>query len=163
MVYVSTKIKKNAAEAFDREIIETEEFSLIKPEGLMHPLRDKSEFAFEAFSKDFGDGNLKNYWQANAELAVHTNKSFTEVCAPIKVSAEIFSSDEIEKDPTSKPNVCLYKGEQIIDEVKKVVFWKVAESSSKKKVYEFRVFVLKEYEANYADRVRTMLESFTVK
>ena len=88
MVFVSTKIKKNAAQAFEREIIETEEFSLIKPEGLLHPLRDNSEFAFEAYSKEFGDEDLRNFWRANAELLVHDGKSLKTVCAEIKNFAD---------------------------------------------------------------------------
>src|SRR5687768_9390305 len=84
MVYVSTRIKKSAAAAYDREIIETEEFRIVKPKGFMHPLRENSEFAFEAFSEDYGDGELRNFWQSNAELLVHSNKKFKDVCAEAK-------------------------------------------------------------------------------
>ena len=38
MVWVSTRIKRNAAKAFEREEIETAEFSLTKPEGFLAPV-----------------------------------------------------------------------------------------------------------------------------
>ena len=54
MVWASTRIKKNAAAAFDAEVIETESFSIRKPEGFLHVLNDDSGLAFRSYSKDFG-------------------------------------------------------------------------------------------------------------
>jgi hypothetical protein len=55
MAYASTKIKKTAAEAFAAETIETDQFTFQKPEGFLIPIREDSEFAIEARSKEFGD------------------------------------------------------------------------------------------------------------
>lgn len=163
MVYVSTKVKKNAARAFEREIVETEEFCLTKPDGLMHPLREKSDFAFEAFSKSFGDGDLRNFWQVNAELLVHNGKTLKDVCERIKSSSETIVAEEILKDTPHGQRICLLEGEQIIDEVKKKVFWKVVESVSRKKVFEFRIFVLEKHLSDFIGRIEEMTESFRVK
>src|SRR6185436_16743158 len=55
MVYVSTRIKRSAAKAFDQEVVETDEFTITKPEGLFIPT-DATDLAFAAYSKDFGTG-----------------------------------------------------------------------------------------------------------
>ena len=44
MVYASTKIKRSAAQAFEEETIETDEFYLVKPEGFLNPIGNASEF-----------------------------------------------------------------------------------------------------------------------
>src|SRR5687767_8261126 len=38
MVYASTRIKRTAAAAFDRETVDTEDFIIQKPEGFLHNL-----------------------------------------------------------------------------------------------------------------------------
>ncbi len=163
MVYVSTRIKKSAATAFERERIETDEFRLIKPEGLLHPLRDKSEFAFEAYSKGFGAENLRNIWQSNAELLVHSDKNFKEVCSIAKKSAEEIILENILKETPADQRICLIEGKQTLDDVKKRVFWKIVESVSQKKVYELRVFVLEGNLPEFGEKAKEMLESFTIK
>lgn len=162
MVYVSTKIKKSAEQAYNREFVETAEFSLVKPEGYLHPLRDKSEFAFEAYSQNYGEGNLKNVWQSNAEMVVHSNKNFKEVCAEAKKNADEILSENVLKETPEDQRICLLEGEKIIDEVKKHVFWKIVESVSQEKVYELRIFVLEENLPEFDQKVKEMLESFTL-
>lgn len=163
MVYVSTRIKRSAAQAFGAETVETEEFRIVKPEGFMHPLRDKSEFAFEAYSQDFGKENLRNFWQSNAELLVHSDKKFKDVCTDAKKSADKILSEKVLKETSADQRICLIEGEQISDEVKKHVFWKIVESLSQKKVYEFRAFILENHLPENSRRIQEMLESFTVK
>src|SRR5947209_4631995 len=53
MVYASTRIRRNAAEAFEPETIVTPEFSIKKPEGMLHVLNGDRRYAFEAYSRDF--------------------------------------------------------------------------------------------------------------
>ncbi len=163
MVYVSTKIKKSAAQAFERETIETEDFTLVKPEGFMHPLRDESEFAFEAFSKDFGDGELRNIWQANVELLVHSGTNLKEICSKIRNFADSILSEEKIKETPADQRISLIEGEITIDDVHKHVFWKVVESVSQKKVFELRAFVLESNLNDHAQKIEEMFESFRVK
>lgn len=163
MVYISTKIKKSAAAAFNREIIETDDFRLIKPDGLLHPLRDDSEFAFEAYSKNFGAESLRNVWQANAELVVHSDAKFKDICNAVKKSAdEILSEDHLKETPADQ-RICLIEGKQTLDDVKKRVFWKIVESVSQKKVYELRFYVLEGNLPEFGEKAKDMLESFSVK
>lgn len=59
MVWASTRIKKNAAAAFDAETIEANEFIIQKPEGFLHNLNGSPKYIFEAYSKDFSKANDK--------------------------------------------------------------------------------------------------------
>jgi len=59
MVWASTRIKKNAAAAFDAETIETDEFVIQKPEGFLHNLNGDPKFIFEAYSKEYSKANDK--------------------------------------------------------------------------------------------------------
>src|SRR5262245_36415410 len=54
MVYASARIKKSAAMAYDEELIDTDEFSITKPEGFIIPTNGDGRFAFAAYSKEFG-------------------------------------------------------------------------------------------------------------
>ena len=54
MIYASTRIKRTAASAFEAEVIETDDFVIQKPEGMLHVINGNPRFAFEAYSKDFG-------------------------------------------------------------------------------------------------------------
>src|ERR1044072_6257842 len=76
MAYVSTKIKKSAARAFEPETIETDEFIIVKPEGFINPINDESAFAFEAYSKEFGTGDAKNLRQAEMFVSVFSKQDF---------------------------------------------------------------------------------------
>ena len=78
MVYASTKIKKNAAKAYEAESIETAEFSITKPHGFLHPLNGETEYAFEAYSKEFGQDHAEQFRQASAELLVFVDANFEE-------------------------------------------------------------------------------------
>ncbi|CAN5699339.1 hypothetical protein BH24ACI3_BH24ACI3_03120 [soil metagenome] len=54
MVYASTKIKKNAAAAYDEETVATDHLSITKPEGMIIPVKSEKDVLFEAYSRDFG-------------------------------------------------------------------------------------------------------------
>jgi len=71
MVWASTRIKRSAARAFEAEHIEGDGFSLDKPDGFLQKLDDKSEYAFEAYSKDFGRGLAENTRAATAVVVVN--------------------------------------------------------------------------------------------
>lgn len=108
MVIVSTKIKRAAARAYDRETIDKEDFRLEKPNGFLYPLNSDSEFEFEAYSKNYGDKSTRNIWRARIRLRssdginvrkssrdfrIQTRPSFPKKCSttcPIGKSAASF-------------------------------------------------------------------------
>jgi cytochrome c-type biogenesis protein CcmH/NrfF len=55
MFVVSTKIKKAAAAAYEREEVVRPTYSIVKPQGIIIPAAEISDTGFEGVSKDFGD------------------------------------------------------------------------------------------------------------
>jgi hypothetical protein len=56
MVYVSTRIKRSAAEAYEAETVATELFSIRKPDGFVAIAVPEPPLLFQAHTKDFGTG-----------------------------------------------------------------------------------------------------------
>ena len=80
MVYASTRIKRSAAAAFEEETIETDDFSLVKPEGFLNPVENEDFLAFYAFSKDFGEeGKAEKSRQSLIKLKSLAGRSLTEI------------------------------------------------------------------------------------
>ena len=162
MVFVSTKIKKSAAAAFEREVIDTKDFILTKPEGLINPLRENSELAFEAYSKEFGKNDAEEFNQMTAYLRIFSDANFKEICANAKKSiSKIISENVSETD--NKQTICLIEGMNSEKEARFLRIWKIVHSGQRQKVYELQISILENYRADYAARVSEMLESFTVK
>lgn len=59
MAYVSTRIKRSAAAAFEAETIEGEGFTIDKPAGFLHNLNADPKYVFEAYSKEFSTEHPK--------------------------------------------------------------------------------------------------------
>lgn len=163
MVYVSTRIKRSAAEAYEREEIETENFSIIKPDNLMHPFRDKSEYAFEAYSKDFGDGDARSIWRAHALLRVLTDTDFRTARANIKKNSDKVLSDKVVENSPPGQKVRVLETLVTEDEQLRHNFWKIVEDTNSKKVYELKVSLLEKHLDDYREKAREMIESFRIK
>lgn len=135
MAYVSTRIKRSAAEAFEREEIETEDFRLIKPEGFLHLLNSDSDLAFEAYSKNFGAG----------EAAAKTRQA--------RAVVKIYDAYD------GKLNSVI-ESEEVSKGVPVQVFRKILKNG---KFYELEISVLQENRADFIERFNEMLESFALK
>lgn len=156
MVYASTKIKRSAALAFEEETIETDEFYLVKPEGFLNPIGNVSEFAFEAYSKDYGEEEAEKLRQALIVLRVFTDRKFAEVCDDAKRSVDkIVSQEKIGQ------GIFLLKGEKAEKSVDTQIYYKIVKDEQK--TYDLRVTVLAETQAVYVERVVKLIESFRVK
>lgn len=162
MVYVSTRIKKSAARAYEREKVETEEFKLIKPENFIIPLNENSKFAFQARAKDFGENEASNTPQAKIELNVFTNSNFQNVCKDKKKSADKILSEQQSED-LSKQKICRFETEKTEDEIAFSSFHKIVEDKKRNKVYDLNVSVVKDFLDSYKEKVSEVLESFVVK
>ena len=159
MVFVSTKIKKSAARAFEPEMIETEDFRIIKPQGFINPVNEDSAAAFEAYTKELGENDAKNFRQAQANLRVITDSDFEAICENAKTSADrVLSENWFEN-----PRVYLLESETIEQDVTIFSSWKIVENIRKRKIYELQISVIKTYRENYATRTNEMISSFTVK
>jgi len=161
MVYVSTRIKNSAASAFERETIETEEFSIIKPENFISPVGENSEFIFTALSRDFGTGEAEEFKQAQAELRVYPNADFEEVCRNARQSAGKIISEETSESVDEK--ICFLNGEKMETEIETEIFYKIVESKKQNKIYELKISVLSEFREGYSAAVNELLNGFKVK
>lgn len=155
MIYVSTKIKKNAAKAYESEFIETDEFSLTKPAGFLNPLNDVSKFAFEAYSKDFGSEPHQYLRASSIELAAIEGSPPEAVRDEIKnISLKIVSE-------RTKENAVFIEAEHELNGAVVDVFYKVLEGRNK--VWRLRAFVLPEHKDEFLRRIEEVLESFALK
>ena len=136
MAYVSTKIKKAAQQAYEPEALENEYFTITKPEGLIIPVKDKSEFMFEAYSKDFGEDEAGKFNQC---WAVVNEKDGTNY------DVNILESEKIEQDVTIK------------------TYNKTLVSEKLNKSFELEISVIPEYQEKYADGIKLLLQSFNLK
>lgn len=163
MVFVSTKIKKSAAKAFEREVIETEDFIIVKPEGFINPINEDSKFVFEAYTKDSGKNDAEEFRQAQATLSVVSESNFATICENAKTSAGKILSDKLSKNAEQNQNIYFVESEEIKNGVKFISFRKIVESIQKRKIYELQVSVLENYRADFSGKTNEMLESFAVK
>jgi len=159
MVFVSTKIKKSAAQAFEPETIETEDFKITKPKGFINPINVDSVFAFEAYTKELGENDAKNFRQAQANLRVITDSNFEAVCENSKESSDKVLSESWFENPRAY----LFESEKIEEDVPIISSWKIVENIRKGKIYELQISVLKAYREDYAARTGEMIGSFIVK
>jgi hypothetical protein len=163
MVYVSTKIKKSAASAFERETIDKEEFRLVKPEGFISPVDENSKFAFEAYTKEFGKNDAEEFRQAQANLTTISDSSFEAVIEKIKkVEGKVLSEDFSNNAPEAQ-KICLIENEKVQGDVTLTIFNKIVESKKHDKIYHLRISILDAYRETYAGKIDEMLESFVVK
>ncbi len=162
MVYVSTRIKKSAAQAYEPETIDAEDFTINKPAGFINPVNDDSLFAFEAYTKDFGADEAKDFRQARARLRRVSDSSFDAVCKNAKQSAGKVLSKNFSEN-AAQQRIFLIETEGIENDVPISSVWKIVESRERRKIYELQISVLEEYKKNYADEIAEMIESFAVK
>ena len=87
MVYVSTRIKRTAAGAFEEEKIETKEFSITKPAGFIIIESGDPDVPFAAYSKEYGMDEADLIRQVTAILKIHKGNTLEQVSLPIKQNA----------------------------------------------------------------------------
>ncbi len=163
MVIVSTQIKRTAARAFEAEVIETDNFRIVKPSGLMNPIRDASEYAFEAYSKEYGEKKERNIWKAQVYLTVSEGLNFIQIGETAKSEADKILSEEVVKDAPAGQKIRLLEGEKIEDDVSFYVFHKIVESEKQQKTYDLQVKILKAFQDEYLGGVEEMSNSFRLK
>jgi|SRR5687768_5270942 len=153
MVYASTKIKKRAAEAFEPETIETDAYSLRKPEGFLHVI-DSPGHDFEAYSKESGDDN---YQPKRATIEVDAIRDFDLANAREEVrmrSVECAVMDETDSG-------CRIEADEAANEIGLKVFYKLVDAGDV--IYRLRFAVLSKHADDYTRRIDETLDSFTVK
>ena len=153
MVWASTKIKKTAADAFEAESIETEKYSLRKPQGFLHVLGN-SDHEFYAYSKEYGEVS-KSIRRATITIDILGETNIVEVQNAIKRSAEEFkivdqSAGERELETEETANETSMRG-----------FYKIVGTNNG--IFQLRFAAISEHAEEYLSKAKETLDSFTVQ
>lgn len=154
MVWASTKIKKRAADAFEAESIETDTYSLQKPEGFLHVIGDPGH-EFRAYSKEFGEEPNSGVRQATIEIDVFRDNDVAGVRDLIERSAAAT------KIRVESPDACELEAEETANEIDVDAVYKIVVGENV--VYRLRFAVLREHAADYLRKIEETLDSFTVR
>jgi hypothetical protein len=158
MVYASTRIKRSAAQAFEPETVETDEFVIAKPEGFLNVLNGDPQYAFEAYSKDFGDEEEKSVRAATVHLKV-----YPDIGVEDRVNA--IAGDGFEKindiaEVIGDVHYRLIEGRRTDAKSPGRIFYKLAERRDK--TFELKVDALDSVPETMR-RAEALLDSFEIK
>jgi hypothetical protein len=159
MVYVSTKIKKAAAREFEPETVEKEDFRLEKPGGFLYPLNKENDFAYEAYSKTYGDKGTRNIWRARTRLRVSDGLNIRKLINEIKKDEIDFSEKVLDDLPEGQIGSIVRTSKED-DDVDYRVLRKIVGNKSTNKTYELKTTILCPYEDEYTDDICEMMRSF---
>ncbi len=154
MAWASTKIKKRAADAFEAETIETESYSMQKPEGFLHVLGDPGHEVY-AYSREFGEGAYSKIRRATIEIDIVKDASLADVRNAIKSSA---ADVEVIRET---PSECELETEETANENSFHCFYKIIGARSP--IYRLRFAVLSQHSDEYLRKVKETLDSFSVR
>jgi hypothetical protein len=150
MVYTSTKLKKSAAKALEREIVETESFSITKPEGFVHVLNGDPAYIFEAYSKEFGKAGKQDVRQTTARLRSLQNTNANEVALDVKKTlAEPISEGEYITGLKSD-------GDTVFEVCHRIV-------AKNGNIFDLEVTVMHDHADDLQEKIHELLGSFRVR
>jgi hypothetical protein len=158
MVYASTRIKRSAAAAFEPETIETEEFYIEKPDGMLHVLNGDPAKEFESYSKEYGKGAQDNIRQIRAEIIKMQGRSLSSAAADALRAVDSPSrTDEI----IDERKYTVIEGDSEEKDVPLRITYKLAVSGDR--LYQLKVTSAGELDAEAQARVDRLVSSFVVK
>lgn len=158
MVYASTRIKRSVARAFEAENIDLDQFSLFKPDGFLHVINGDPEYAFQAYSKEFGEGNASSRRQATIDLRIVTDKDFDEVCSAVKQGGTQLAERSFHIDDMHAMSA---ETERTVGEFPFIDHYFVIDAPGG--VFELRSAVLKKYNDQISPKIDQIEESLTIK
>jgi hypothetical protein len=152
MVWASTKIKKRAAEAFEPETIETENYSLDKPEGFLHVL-ESPDHDFEAYSREFDEADFRTR-RAKIEIDLLHDTTLREACDSLRENATASNVTE------ENGRVYRVECDETANENEFKVFYKLVATSGG--LYRLRFAVLSKHAEEYLRKIDETFDSFTI-
>ncbi len=159
MVWASTRIKRNAARAFEREDIDTSDFSLIKPDGFLAVAEPPDGLLFSAYSKEFGTGEAESIRRATAEVIKLPAASIGDV-----IDGERSDASRIVEESSGIVNEMKYAYvvlEESRNGVESLVYTKSYFTGDA--VVRLSATCLKEHATDFTPKLEGMLASFIVK
>lgn len=163
MVYVSTRIKRTAATAYKPEVVEKEDFRIEKPGGFLYPLNAESEFAYEAYSRTYGERGTRNIWRARTRMRTSNGLNIRKIVNEIKNSGETAFSEKVLDDLPENQVGSIVRTEKAEDDVDYKILRKIVGSKTANKTYELKTTLLCPFEDEYTDDICEMMRSFTLK
>ena len=158
MVWASTRIKRSASRAFEREEIETPEFSLTKPEGMLSLVDPPDGLLFSAYSKEYGKEPAELIRRAAAELRRFPGAHFDEVVERAKIdSTRVISEQTGIIDGRKCANIVV---ERLAQGVSVEGQYKIVAGPDG--IFQLSVTVLPEHKDEFQRGIDEMLSSFTL-
>lgn len=162
MVYASTKIKKSAAEAYEEETIETDAFSIIKPEGFISLIDPPDGLIFFAHSKEFGYDAAGDQSRASGEVRFIEATATADII--VSLNAELEDDDRIIPGESSQIDEARYvagTSSEVKNGIRSRVKYRWIETD--KGVYQLKVRCLEDHAGECKAAVEQMIESFRAK
>ena len=163
MVYVSTRIKRTAAKAFVSEVVEKEDFRLEKPAGFLYPLNTESGFAYEAYSKTYGERGTRNIWRARTRMRVTEGLNIRKLVNEIRSGNETAFSEKVLEDLPEGQIGSIVRTELEDDGVEYKILRKIVGNKATSKTYELKTTILCPYEDEYTEDICEMMRSFELR
>ena len=158
MVWASTRIKKTAAAAFELEMVETDDFTLEKPEGFLNKINRDESLAFEAYSKDMGTGDASEFRAARVELRAYDQRKLDYATGAIRESTKVTS--EI-TEVIDERKYHIMEAETVEKGVGFREKYKLVEKDGR--VFELKLIVLDETNNEISRKIDTIFNSFVLK
>lgn len=155
MAYVSTRIKKSAAEAFEAEPVVAGEIALIKPEGMLAPVDIEPPLLFRAYSKEFGEAPNARVRRIAADVSLLPKVNVRKAAAEIRRSADSVVS-ESGSDGSLELRTKETAGKARFDGFYKLI-------GRGPDTFQLRIIALDDEGPSGEDKAREMLDSFRLK
>lgn len=159
MVYASTRIKRNAAAAYNEEIIDNEKFFITKPEGFLSPVDPPESMLFAAYSKEFGHDEAGELHRATIELYLYGSLTADERIAELESEIDIKHSETAGVIDENKrfiiTGIVFENGAEVIEK-----HLLIAGSDG---LYDLTTKVLKEHDDEFSAKLDEMSAGFRLK
>ncbi|MGI8811178.1 MAG: hypothetical protein ACR2IH_01460 [Pyrinomonadaceae bacterium] len=159
MVYASTRIKRLAAKALEPETIETDQFSIMKPDGLISVVAPDNGLLFDAHTREFADEPADGFRKAAATVRMRENEDFDRFS-----TALVNSGGHVKDDVSSKVGEMRTRSIEIIDSENGVSisrFHKLVQN--KEKLFDLQIEIPADHREQFDPALRQMADSFLVK
>lgn len=156
MVWASTRIKRTAAAAFEAETVDADDFVIKKPDGFLNVINGDSDYAFEAYSKEYGGPGAEDFRQGRINLTVRENETVDDIVA--ELDGEFI--EDITEIVGSK-RYRLVDVKRLEEGVEFLVTYKLAEKDGK--VYSLEATRLAETSEQFTRKIEAMVTSFELK
>jgi hypothetical protein len=163
LLFISSKIRNAANQAYEPERIERENFSINKPEGYLNPVEWTPNKPFEAYTRELGERSMGRLRKSLAKLTVSDGLNFDNLRKEIKKDAQEFVSTVFDENAPEGERICLIETKKTENEITTVFLNKIVESRWQKKTYNLEISVLEEYRDEYEEKIGEMLNSFSLK